>query len=670
MMWSLALRNLYRDRRRTVTTILAVAVGLLAALLFLGYVRFVEAALARVVIYADANGHVQVYRKDGPQNLAADPARFSLAEADQQQVLKVAAALPGFKRASAQLVGVGVLQHGQRSAVFLARGVDPEFERSMQAEAPAAPLDDVQRQGIALTPQILDLLGARVGDSVQLVGASYANRANAVDATVQAQFSTGIEATEDKGLKAPLALLQSLYDTSAVSRMVIELDARSRTEAFQAALARELERAAPGYFEVTRWDHPQIGQLYTSFMGFFQLVFACTGALVLVIALATIQHAIAMNIHDRTREIGMLRALGFSRAAIGALLVRETLLACAAAALLALGAAYLLGWALAAAGVQTVLPRVATATPLRLDLPLGWAVAVLGLALAAIGAGAWLGARKRVGGAVRGAKAGRGARAVPLVQLLAGAACVLLVLRPLPASAADASNAAAPSQDTMLGWLKQADLARGGYGSYRWTLRIHTADPAGATDTAYAVTVKGGKALARTVEPKRYQGEKVLIAERSMWFIKPGLRKPVTISPQQRLVGEASNGDIAAVQYARQYTPSWLGETEVDGVPCYKLRLAAADASATYSSIIYYIDKKTLLGARAEFLTSSDTVFKSATFSYANRMRADGKDLPFISSMRIVNASFANRYSELVYSEPQRADTPDSSFVPDNLMTM
>jgi len=664
MMWLLALRNLQRDRRRTFATIVAVGVGLVAALLFLAYVRFVEGALARVVIYGETNGHVQVYRKNGPQNLAAYPARFSLDEADQALVLGQAAALPGFRRASPQIVGVGVVQHGQRSAVFLARGVDPAFERSMRASAPDARAADAgvpDGDGIALTAQMMDLLGASAAASVQLVGASYQNRGNAVDATVRAQFSTGIEATEDKGLMAPVALMQSLYDTRSVSRVVVELEGRQASEGYREQLARALERSRPGRFEVTAWNHPQIGQLYNSFMGFFKLVFACTGAVVFVIALATIQHTIAMNINDRVREIGMLRAMGFSRGAIGGMFVRESVLTSAIAAALALSCTYMLIWLLSAAGVQTQLPRVATPAPLRLDLPPALALEALLAAMAGIVAGAWASARRRIGGAVR-----PGRRAVPLVQLLAGAAC-LLVMRVGPAHAAEA---APPTQETMIGWLRQADLSRGGYGNYGWTLRIHTADPAGATDTTYAVTVKSSKALARTIEPKRYQGEKVLIAARSMWFVKPGLRKPVTISPQQRLVGEASNGDIAAVQYAREYTPAWQGEAVVDGAPCYRLRLTAADSAATYATIIYYIDKKTLLGTRAEFMTSDDAVFKAATFAYANRIGIDGKDIPFISSMRIVNASFPDRYSELVYSAVQKTATPDSTFVPDNLMNL
>jgi len=668
MMWSMALRNLYRDRRRSITTAIAVGAGLLAVLLFLAYVRFIESSLAGVVIYSDTNGHIQVYRKEGPKNLAAYPAHFSLNQDDQALVKRVAQSIAGFKQASEQMVGVGVVQNGDHSAVFLARGVDPDFDMALQASSnfatatQRAPAPALGNDGIALTRQVKDLLHANDKAEVQLLGASYQNRMNAVDATVRGEFSTGIEATEDKGLKAPLSLLQTLYDTDSVSRIVIELGERGATQRYQTQLTAELERQKPGWFEVTTWDHPQIGQLYASFMGFFKLIFIFTGAIVFLISLATIQHTIAMNVVDRTREIGMMRAMGFSRRSITGLFVKESVLTTIIAACAALGLTYGVIWLLTAVNVRTQLPRIAEPVLLSLDLPLVWGLVLISVAVLGIATGSWMTAKKRIGGSVRAT-----GKRVQLVQLLAGVACLFLAVG---VPHLDAAELKSPSTDTMRDWLKHADIARGGYGSYTWNLSIHTEDPAGATDTVYAVTVKEGKALARTLEPKRYQGEKVLIAARSMWYLKPGLRKPVTVSPQQRLVGEAANGDIAAVQYAREYAPAYLGDAVVEGNDCYKLKLTATEAGATYDTIIYYVDKKTLLGVKAEFLTSSGTVFKSAAFEYRNQINKDGKETPFISSMKIVNASFPERFSRLNYGVVQKTTTPDSMFVLDNLMTM
>ncbi|MFC6634228.1 outer membrane lipoprotein-sorting protein [Microbulbifer taiwanensis] len=668
----MAFRNLYRDRRRTLATVIAVAAGLFAVLMFLAYIRFVESSLAAVVIYRDANAHVQVYRVDGPEQLAATPAQYSLDSADQALIHRALPELPHFLRASNQLVGVGVVQADADSAVFLARGIDPEFEAALQQHSPlAAPPPPVD--GLLLTTQLQDLLGYPAQHSdLQLFGASYANRMNAIEAPLVGDFSTGIEAIEDKGLKAPLALLQSLYDTDAVSRVVVQLDDRMHSGNFRAQLAAELERQAPGRFEVTTWDHPQIGQLYTSFMGFFNMVFAFTGIVVFTIALTTIQHTVAMNVADRTREIGMLRSLGFGRGRIAGLFVRESLLTTLAAALVAAALAYAVIAALALAGVETQLPRIAEPAPLALQLPPLWAVIAIACAGAGIALGALLTARKRVGGEVR-----PGRRGVPLTQLLAAAGCLLLAVPLLsPAQAQtpppmeEVAASRSPDEETMRAWLKQADLARGGWGSYQWKLRIHTEDPAGATDTDYDIAVRDGRALAMTTAPRRYRGEKILIASRAMWYAKPGLRKPVSISPQQRLVGEAANGDIAATQYARDYAPAYLGSADLDGTSCHKLKLTAASDSATYESIIYYLDKRNRLAVRAEFLTASGMPLKVAHFEYDNRVQIDGETRPFVSHMKIVNANFPERYSLLEYRRVAPADPPDSLFTVDTLMTL
>ncbi|HWT36230.1 MAG TPA: outer membrane lipoprotein-sorting protein [Paraburkholderia sp.] len=632
-------------------TIVTMTVGMLAILVFLAWVEFVERSLAQVVIEDQANGHIQIYRKGGPNNLSAFPAQYSITRDDQFLVSRFVREMSAVRNVSYDMTGVGMVQHGTRSSIFLATGVDSATRRGRESDA----------DRVRLTAQLADLIGARRGADIQLVGATYGNRMNAVDATFADEFSTGTEATEDKGLKMPLSLMQALYDTDSVSRVIVRIGDRADTDRIRDVIAAGLEQRAPGRFEVTTWSSPRVGQLYTSFMGFFQMLFLFTGTVIALIAGTTVQHAVRMNFDDRIKEIATMRAIGFSRARLVLLFAQETLLCAAFAAMLSIALTGCLFALLDVLHVTTTLPRVALPVTLSLALPWVHSIGVVGLSVALVaGSGAFAATRcmRRTMGAARDRSLAR--------ALMGGAvavACVLLV-------PTGETRAAEPDTATMTRWLNRADLARGGAGTWNWTVRVHSSEPSGGTDTTYMVAVRDGDALVRTIEPKRYQNERILIAARAMWYVKPGLRRPISVSPQQRLVGEASNGDIAATQYARDYLPEYAGETRVEGHDCYRLRLNATRNDVTYAGIVYYVDRRTQLGVKAEFMTPSGEIFKTATFDYQTVRDADGKESPFVSAMTIVNTNFPDRMSRLEYSEVRPASLPASLFSLANFTSM
>lgn len=663
-MRALAYKNLWRDRRRTLATIAAVTVGMLALLLFLAYVQFIEAALARVAIYQEGNGHVQVYRRGGPANLAADPARHSLDARDQATVSSVLAGVNGVRRTVPQMSGVGLIQRETTSTIFLATGVDPKADAALRADSGWQAGDGEQalgEDGILVTRLVADQLRAKPGQDVQLGATSYDNRLGAVDSTIDGYFSTGVEAIENKAIKMPLAMMQSLYATDAISRLVVQLDDRAATATTAAALTAALEARAPGRFEVTTWNSPQISQVYSSFMGFFGMLFVFTGTVVLLIAVTTVQHTIGMNIRDRLREIGTMRAMGFSRAQMVRLFVHESFAMALLAGACAVVLTYLVFGALQLAGFMTVIPRVANPVSLSLDLPMWQTLAVVVVSVVLITVSSYFSAVRRIR---RATQVTRGSSA-SLSRLMAGSAAMLACV--LLAGAFQPAMAAEPDEATMRAWLRKADLARGGFAAYNWKLKVRAQEPGGTTDTTYDLAISGGNALARTVEPRRLQGERILVASHAMWYGKPGLRRPISISPQQRLVGEAANGDIASIQYSRDYRPAYLGEDTVDGKRCHKLKLTATSDKVTYAAIVYYLDKESLLAVKADFLTTDGAVFKTAYQKYENSVRVEGKTTPFISSMKIVNATFPDRVSTLTYLDVAPASHPDSVFQVANL---
>lgn len=168
--------------------------------------------------------------------------------------------------------------------------------------------------------------------------------------------------------------------------------------------------------------------------------------------------------------------------------------------------------------------------------------------------------------------------------------------------------------------------------------------------------------LVTFLKPEYSTGIKFLMQGRNMWLMSRETKKPVPISPRQRLIGEASNGDVATTNYVRDYDAKTLGEADVNGEPCYQLELTAKANNVTYDKIIYSISRKSHLGMKAEYYTVSGKHFKTAYFHYDNQLTLNGKTFPFMSKMEIISQVETDEKTELVYGAPEVKHLPPSTF--------
>jgi len=135
------------------------------------------------------------------------------------------------------------------------------------------------------------------------------------------------------------------------------------------------------------------------------------------------------------------------------------------------------------------------------------------------------------------------------------------------------------------------------------------------------------KSLVKLADRK---GQLVLTVDENMWIYFPRTRKPMRITPFQRLLGQASNGDIARLSYADDYNVLLLKEDTINDKPCFVLELSAKSKSSTYRKIHYWVSKKKYLPEKAEYYMISGKHFKTAFFE--NYQTINGRTL--IGSMR------------------------------------
>ena len=99
------------------------------------------------------------------------------------------------------------------------------------------------------------------------------------------------------------------------------------------------------------------------------------------------------------------------------------------------------------------------------------------------------------------------------------------------------------------------------------------------------------KNLVRYVEPPRDRGKMVLLDGTRMWFYDPASKVSIRISAQQRLMGQASNGDVMTVNLARDYRAALAGEETLKDADrneraCWRLELAAATDDGVDASMV------------------------------------------------------------------------------------
>ena len=180
-----------------------------------------------------------------------------------------------------------------------------------------------------------------------------------------------------------------------------------------------------------------------------------------------------------------------------------------------------------------------------------------------------------------------------------------------------------------------------------------------STLEVYSKLEPGGgqfRTLARFTAPARDLDKLMLKSGNDMWFFDPASQASIRLSPQQRLLGQASNGDVVTINFARDYQAELVGEEELtDGErvlrKCNKLALDATSQDVTYHKVEMWVDTTTSRPVRARFLAESGRLLKTAFYrkyqQHLGRERPtevviiDGLDSSWVTVMRY--SGFAHR---------------------------
>ena len=413
---SLALRNLLRNRRRSLTTLAAMVIGAVTILVFGGYSRNITLSLQ--TSYVMRGGHLQIQRKDYFLYGSGNPAAYGIA--DYQHVIDVVARDPVLAPmlavvtptislggiagnfaagVSRTIIGAGLvvadrnrmrrwndfdlsinlppsaLTGTAEDAVVIGNGVArvlelceplkvancPGHTKTEAAAGVAAPDDVTALSALEARP------AAAPGEArIELLAANVHGAPNVASLRVVKAERQGFKEFDDMFVGMHLAQAQRLLygaEKPQATAVVLQLAHTSQIPAAKARLA-ELLTTTLKREPLEVQDFEALNPFYGQAVGMFAAIFGFMAALIGAIVLFTVGNTMSMAVIERTAEIGTLRAMGLRRSGIRRLFMSEALLLGVIGAVAGVAAALCVAWLVNHAGLTWLPPGQGDPVPL------------------------------------------------------------------------------------------------------------------------------------------------------------------------------------------------------------------------------------------------------------------------------------------------------------------
>lgn len=320
-LWTMAVRNLARRPRRSFLSALAIGVAALTMTMLLALIAGMKADLAGN-IHRYSTGDVLIEDK-GFFKAGARP--LSLAIPDVTRLAGQIRSLPGVASVSPRITtGASVFQDGDAlffSLMGLDFASDPIELGEFLLPGGSLPLPG-ERQGL-VSSGLADELGLKVGDQLTAVTQTVRGSSNGMTITVTGIVHPNLGAYQVPWLFISLETAQRLVKLADGATGLL---VAAGPDADAAALARTLQPAAAAHREtlVARlWSETSATWGWMSYM---DLIYGFIGLIFCALASTVIINTMLMVVLERSKEIGMLSALGMEDRQVRNLFLAESAL--------------------------------------------------------------------------------------------------------------------------------------------------------------------------------------------------------------------------------------------------------------------------------------------------------------------------------------------------------
>jgi putative ABC transport system permease protein len=310
----LGFRSLFRQKRRTLISLVVITFGIGCLLLTMGHSKFIDWGLRESTIHSET-GHLQLFHSDFFDRDETNILEFGLE--DYERLRAEVNRMTDVSLVLARIDLMGLLSNGEKSVVCIGQGIEPDLEKRLRSlfRMSGAAFDFFlshrnDHEVVVLGKKLADSLDAEVGDYLTLMTTTAAGALNAMDLEVIGTFQGPSAEYEERAVLIPLRTAQALLDTQKVRNLIVTLDDTDKTDLYFEKI-NDLVRKKGYPVILKKWPeraayYKQVKQFYNQITGFLSIV-------LFVIVFFSTSNTVVMSVTERTREIGTMLSLGTSR---------------------------------------------------------------------------------------------------------------------------------------------------------------------------------------------------------------------------------------------------------------------------------------------------------------------------------------------------------------------
>ena len=303
-----AFRNLFRNKRRTLVTVVVAATGTASIVCSIGFALFTYAALKDFA--ANDTGHLIVahqkyftQEEETPLGLAMEMKNLFKLQKHFENNPKVRSVLP-------KITFSGLISNGEKTVIFSGNGIEAKeqiIKRGVLKLHEGGWLSRLPKienlPEVLLAVDLASRLNTKVGEVLTLLSTTSDGVLNAIDVQVKGIVSLGVPELDKRMLWAHLFTSQELLMNQKVSSAAIYLYNTEDTDIIKKEVEDNFSQNAVHTWLDEAFFYKKVRSLYDR-------IFNTLGIILIIITFLAVFNTLSMTVVERTREIGTLAAIG------------------------------------------------------------------------------------------------------------------------------------------------------------------------------------------------------------------------------------------------------------------------------------------------------------------------------------------------------------------------